>query len=199
MTFPERHVLGDGTNVVLRYIQPSDRDELKRGFERLSSESRYRRFFAAVTHIDDKMLDYLCNVDGQDHVAIVAYTESLDLKEEHGVGVARFIRTKDDPRVAEIAITVADAQQKKGLGTLLLVTAVREARERGITHVRGETLPSNTAILSLLEAAGAHTRKTTDGTVVFDLAIGDDHPIRQLFGMAARQAKLFIRKISSST
>ena len=51
MTFPERHVLKDGTNVVLRPIQPGDRDELKRGFEHLSSESRYRRFFAAVVQL----------------------------------------------------------------------------------------------------------------------------------------------------
>jgi GNAT superfamily N-acetyltransferase len=203
MTFPERHTLADGTRVVLREIQPSDRDELRRGFERLSAESRYRRFFAAANHLDDRMLDYLVNVDGANHVAVVAFTESLDLKEERGVGVARFIRVKDEPNVAEIAITVGDEQQKKGLGTLLLLTAIREARARGITHFRGETLPDNTAILGLLEAAGASTRTTPEGTVVFDLSLGaeieKDSALRRLLSMAARQARMFIRKLNSST
>jgi GNAT superfamily N-acetyltransferase len=199
MTFPERHTLNDGTRVLLRYIQPSDRDELRRGFRELSAESRYRRFFAAVTDLDDRMLDYLTKVDGENHVAIVAFVESLDMKEEHGVGVARFIRVKGEPNVAEIAITVVDDQQRKGLGTLLLLTALREARARGITHFRGECLQDNAPILSLLEAAGARARPSGEGTVVFDLAIDrdamEDGVLRPLLKIAARHVSAFLHKL----
>lgn len=200
MTFPEHHTLDCGERVILRPIQPSDRDELRRGFESLSPESRYRRFFAAVSTLDDRMLDYLTKVDGVNHVAIVAFSESLDMKEERGCGVARFIRVKGEPHVAEIAVTVTDAMQRKGLGTLLLLTAIREARARGITHFRGETLATNTPILSLLEAAGAITHSTNEGTVVFDLAIPadpkEDNALVRFLGIAAREVSAFLRKLA---
>lgn len=199
MAFPERHTLNDGTRIVLRPIEPTDREELRRGFRGLSPESRYRRFFSAVTDLDDRMLDYLTKVDGENHVALVAYTESLDMKEEHGAGVVRFIRVKGEPHVAEVALTVLDEQQRKGLGTLLLLTAIREAAARGITHFRGETLPANAPILALLEAAGAVTHPSGEGTVVFDLAIAADDTrhdsVLRLLGTAARQVGVFLRKL----
>jgi GNAT superfamily N-acetyltransferase len=201
--FPEHHTLSDGTRVMLRPIQPSDRDELRRGFESLSSESRYRRFFAAVSRLDDRMLDYLTNVDGVNHFAVVAFTQSLDLKEERGVGVARFIRVKGEPTVAEVAVTVTDDMQHKGLGTLLLITTIREARAHGITHFRGETLATNEPIRSLLEASGAITKPTPDGTIVFDLEIPADPKssplLFRLLGIAAREVSAFLRKLTPAS
>jgi GNAT superfamily N-acetyltransferase len=196
--FSERHVLRDGTRVTLRHIHPSDRGALREAFLRLSPESRYRRFFAMLTDLDDRTLDYLCKVDGRDHVALVAFIESPDMKEERGVGVVRFIRVPDEKHVADVAVTVADDIQHKGLGTLLLFTAMRAARERGITHFRGEVLSSNSAVIDMLKESGAECRSAGDGTMVFDLAIGEarpDNPMVRLLGLAARQLNVFLRKL----
>ena len=51
--FREAHVLGDGTRVVLRHIRPDDVAELRRSFDRLSPESRYRRFFGGIAQLSD--------------------------------------------------------------------------------------------------------------------------------------------------
>jgi GNAT superfamily N-acetyltransferase len=194
----ERHTLRDGTRVLLRHIQPSDKEELHRSFHALSPESRYRRFFAGMTDLSDASLEYLCNVDGRNHVAIVALIESNDLKEEHGVGVARFVRLEKEPDVAEIAVTVVDDQQKKGLGTLLLATAARAAVARHITHFRAEVLASNEPMLDLLRDAGATLRPTPDGTVLVDaeIAPGEARPglLMRALAIAAAQVNVFLRR-----
>src|SRR5512135_754078 len=104
--FREEHVLQSGEKIVLRHIMPSDADELRRQFLALSPESRYRRFFGGINDLDAAALKYLTEVDQKDHVAIVAVIESLDMISERGVGVARFVRCKDEASVAEVAVTV---------------------------------------------------------------------------------------------
>jgi GNAT superfamily N-acetyltransferase len=171
LRFNERHVLGDGTAVTLRIVQPSDRAEFARQFARMSPDSRYRRFFTGISELTPEMLDYLTVVDGHDHFAVLAASESLDLKEEEGVGVARFVRLAGEPDVAEAAVTVVDDWQGRGVGRILLATLVPAAQERGIRKFRGEVLASNEPMCKLLEAAGAVGRDTGDGTLLYDVPI----------------------------
>ena len=113
--YEERRVLCDGKAITLRLVQPRDRDGLARQFRRMSPDSRYRRFFTGITELTPEMLDYLTAVDGYDHFALLAVTESLDLKAEEGVGIARFVRLRDEPDVAEAAVTVVDHYQGRGI------------------------------------------------------------------------------------
>ncbi len=155
MSWRVRRTLRDGKEVVLRPIEPTDRDELLRAFRTLSPETRYRRFFSAVTEPSEATLRYLTEVDQKDHVAIVASLESLDLKSERGVGVARFVRVPGEPDVAEAAVTVVDDMQRNGLGTLLLAELARAAWCRGIRKFRGEVLGTNEPMRQILESVGA--------------------------------------------
>ncbi len=173
--FSEEHALRDGTHVRLRHIRPEDAGELKRGLERLSPESRYRRFLGSVGVLSDELIRYLTNVDGHDHVAIVATRPRVDGGED-GLGVARFIRVQGEPTVAEPAITVLDDEQHKGIGHLLALTLARAARDRGITHFRGEILADNGSIRDLLTNVGAEFRTTETGRVVFDVALDREPP-----------------------
>jgi GNAT superfamily N-acetyltransferase len=167
--FREQHVLRDGTRVTLRHVRSDDLAELKRGLERLSPESRYRRFLGAVTPLTDQQLRYLVNVDGHDHVAIVVERDTPGPQGEVGLAIARFVRLKDDPSVAEAAITVADDMQGKGLGRLLALTLARAAHERGVRRFRGEILEDNTAVRQLLADVGAMVSTPEDGGMVFDV------------------------------
>jgi GNAT superfamily N-acetyltransferase len=170
--FHEDHVLDDGTKVSLRHIRPEDAAELKRGFDRLTPESRYRRFFGGVNALSESMLRYLTCVDGRDHVAIVAVAHSpssTPSAEERGLGVGRFIRIADEPTAAEVAITVIDDAQGKGLGRLLSLTLARAARERGVERFRGEILADNTHVFQLLDELGAVVRPGGPGSVQFDV------------------------------
>lgn len=169
--FRETHELSDGTRVVLRHIRPDDAAGLRIAFERLSPESRYRRFFGGVAQLSDAALRYLTQVDGTHHVAIVATRDSPDLKTETGVGVARFVRLADDPSVAEAAVTVVDDQQCKGLGHLLALTLSDAARERGVRTFRAEVLASNEPMVAIMGEVGAHARDARDGVVVYDVPL----------------------------
>jgi len=137
------HTLKGGETVALRMIRPTDRDALRDAIARLSPESRYRRFLGLMGTPSEETLRYLTEVDGVDHVAIVATRESLDLKDEEALGVGRFVRLPDARDVAEAAVTVGDWFQGRGLGMLLLTTLAEAASERGIRKFRGEVLASN--------------------------------------------------------
>ncbi|MDC3985099.1 GNAT family N-acetyltransferase [Polyangium jinanense] len=174
--YHETRGLADGRVVRLRCIRSEDRDALVRAFGKLSRESRYRRFLVDVPFMSASMARYLTEVDGKDHVAIVAMTDSLDLKEEEGVGVARFLRLADEPHIAEAAVTVIDAYQGQGLGRVLLEALTRAARERGIQIFRSSVLVSNAPMRRILDEAGGVVHHDEGDTLVIDVPIGDPEP-----------------------
>jgi len=153
--------LRDGSEVVIRPIEPRDRELFLTGFAELSPESRYLRFLSPMTQLDPKWVDYLTIVDHHDHEALIAETPSED-----PVGVARYIRCADDPAAAEVALTVVDRWQGRGAGSALLALLAVRAREEGITTFRATCLAENRAMLDLLRALGTETRKSTDHGVV---------------------------------
>src|SRR5579871_764791 len=148
--FSAVHTLTDGTRVRLRMLRPEDRERLRAGFERLSPQSRYRRFLSPTPRLTERMLTYLTHAYGRDHVAIGAERVEPDGRGGEGLGVARFIRLADAPDTAEAAVAVVDDVQGRGLGRLLLATLVEAACERGIRKFRAHVLPGNAPVDTLL-------------------------------------------------
>lgn len=193
--------LRDGRSITIRPIQPEDRDELRREFERTSAETRYLRFLGVMGELSDATLTYLTCVDQHDHIALVATMTSPDLKSERGVGVGRVIRLKRAPHVAEAAITVVDDMHKLGIGSALAVELARAARARGIRVIRAEVLEGNAAMLGILEEVGAQRVDTGDqgGTLSYDIAIDRvPHPssIIDVLRGAAQTMAMSIRKLT---
>jgi GNAT superfamily N-acetyltransferase len=193
--YSETAALRDGSKVKLRLVRSSDAELLRSGFARLSAQSRYRRFHGAKNALSSAEIRYLTELDGVDHCAIAA----LDATEgrEIGLGVARFVRIRDEPKVAEAAVTVVDSAQNKGLGSLLLARLVSAARERGITKFRASVLSNNLPMLELVQAIGPGVSQARDGDVVLldielpelsrDAASAPEHePIRQFLAAVAR-------------
>jgi GNAT superfamily N-acetyltransferase len=117
-----------------------------RGFDRLSPRSRYRRFLAPISELTEKMVRYLTEIDHHDHEGMIA----LDEQTGEGVGVARYVRDPDRPDVAEVAVTVIDDWQGRGLGTLLLEVISARAREEGVTTFTALMLATNQEMMDLL-------------------------------------------------
>jgi RimJ/RimL family protein N-acetyltransferase len=139
--------------IVIRPIDADDRDRLRDSHERLSPESRYRRFLAVKPHLTSADIRYLVDIDGRNHVALVA-----TLPEADGapiVGVARFIRIPDEPDVAEVAIVVDDALQGRRVGTELLARLAEQAVARGVCRFRATMLADNLAVHRLFESLAA--------------------------------------------
>jgi GNAT superfamily N-acetyltransferase len=164
------HALTDGTHVSIRAMRPDDREGLHEAFKRLSAASRYSRFLRPMGDLSDDLLDYLTKIDGKDHVALVATKESLDLKDESGVAVGRFIRLPDRKRSAEVAITVADACQGRGLGTLMLRALADAARRVDVDTFVAEMLGDHRAIPRLVKA-GAKVVGREPGAVLVELPV----------------------------
>ncbi len=139
--------LRDGSHVRIRQGHSSDRELLLRGFERLSPESRYRRFLAPMPELTDSMVGYLTEIDHHDHEAMIA----IDEQTGEGVGVSRYVRDADRHEVAEVAVTVIDDWQGRGLGTLLLEVISARAREEGITTFTALMLAANDEMLDMLK------------------------------------------------
>lgn len=166
------HALADGTRVSFRPLRPDDRDALHEAFRALSPSSRYSRFLRPIGDLSDDALDHLTHVDGKDHVALVATRESLDLKDERGVAIGRFIRLpqKEKRRVAEVAITVADDMQGRGLGTMMLRALADEARTRDIDAFEAEMLAEHRTLPRLLRL-GAKIVSRDPGVVLVDVPL----------------------------
>jgi RimJ/RimL family protein N-acetyltransferase len=145
--------LRDGTRVSVRPVTPADKPVLREAFTRLSDQSRYRRFMQPVRELTEQQLDYLTNIDQTSHLAWVAVDPSSP--EHPGLGVARCIRSPKDPTVAEVAVTVVDSHQGKGLGTLLLGVLTRAAVQQGIETFVAHVLAENAPMLNLFTAFGS--------------------------------------------
>ncbi|MGN6869878.1 MAG: GNAT family N-acetyltransferase, partial [Solirubrobacteraceae bacterium] len=151
------------TSLVIRPIEPDDRDLLRAGFERLSEHSRYMRFQAPLTSLSDQQLAYLTEVDHHDHEALLA------LAADEIVGVARFVRVSD--AVAECAIVVADDWQGRGVATALLDRLVERARDEGVERFTALVLAENAEALRLLERLGDTVQRRVGSQVELDIEL----------------------------
>lgn len=160
------------TPITIRPIRPDDREELRTGFRKLSPISRYQRFFSEMHELSEDQLDYLTQVDGVNHVALVASVPTADLSLEKGLGVARFVRLDDEPDVAEVALTVSDDAQHKGIGSALLTALTVAARKSGIHRFRMQVLSINDSMIGLLHHCGAVEIPSDDSEVrVFEIPL----------------------------
>jgi GNAT superfamily N-acetyltransferase len=150
--FPTTVRLRDRSELVVRPIRPEDKGAIVTGFERMSPESRYRRFFSPLQRLTERDLAYLTEVDHHDHEALIAF--AADTREP--VGVARFIRGSV-PAEAEVAVTVVDDWQGKGAATALLECLVERAREEGIERFVALVLSENKEALDLFRHAPGQT------------------------------------------
>jgi RimJ/RimL family protein N-acetyltransferase len=142
--------LRDGKLVLVRPVRPQDRALFVAAFERMSAESKYRRFLAHKKRLTERELDFFTRLDHSSHEAIGA----IDLETGKGIGVARLHRSEDDSEAAEAAVTVVDEWQGRGLGRLLLDRLAARARELGVKRFEASLLTTNKAMLSLFGRLG---------------------------------------------
>jgi GNAT superfamily N-acetyltransferase len=186
-SFREIASLRDGRRVVLRLLRSGDEALLKAAFERLSPESRYRRFHGVRLELGKEELDYLTNVDGENHFALCA----IDRRSGDGLGVARFVRSPQDPTKAEAAFVVTDDVHRQGLGRLLLTRLAAAARERGVVAFRCTVLGDNDPARRLLSALAPGCSYSHGGGVVEidvplpEAAIADSQLYRLFIDIAA--------------
>lgn len=146
-------MLRDGTGAWVWPLLESDRRAMAAEFERLSPESARRRFLGPVLHLTESMLQHLVDdVDGVDHVALVLMAET-DTDDVVPVAIGRIVRYPDQPDAADLAITVKDEWQGRGVASALMQILVAR-RPPGVTRLLTEVAVDNPASLAMLRQIG---------------------------------------------
>jgi len=139
---------------------------LRTAFARLSARSRQLRFLTAKNTLSEAELRFLTEVDHHDHEALGALSA-----DGRGVGIARYIRDPGDPKAAEIAVTIVDDWQGRGLGTELLAQLSDRARQAGICRFTATVAYGNAAMVALLQNMGAERAGHGPGAVDYEVAL----------------------------
>jgi len=159
--------LRDGSKVWIRQVQPADAPLLADGFARLSPQSRRMRFLATKDQLSAAELRYLTELDHHDHEALGAVSQA----DGRGVGIARYVRDADDPQAAEIAVTVVDQWQGRGLGTELLTRLSGRARSAGIHRFTALVAEDNMVMAGLLRNMSGNLVGRSPGTVEYQITL----------------------------
>jgi GNAT superfamily N-acetyltransferase len=160
-------ILRDGSEVLIRPVGPADVPFLADGFARLSARSRQLRFLGPKKQLTPAELRYLTEIDHHDHEALGAVDSASGLS----VGVARYVRSFEDPQAAEIAVTVVDDWQRRGLGTELLAQLAQRAREEGIRRFTALVGADNAAMTGLVRTTGAALVRREAATLVYEIPL----------------------------
>jgi RimJ/RimL family protein N-acetyltransferase len=176
----------DGAELAIRPIGADDKRLLAEGFERLSPQSRYRRFFRPLDRLSERDLAYLTEIDHSDHEALVA----IDPQSGELVGVARYVRGVE-PQLAEVSVVVGDPWQRRGVATALLERLIERAREAQITHFVALVLDENIEAIRLFEhLVPGHARPRRSASGHLELLIELPEPGRLQGSALARVLRM---------
>jgi RimJ/RimL family protein N-acetyltransferase len=153
-------VLADGGLAFLRPVRPDDAPALAALHARLTPESQFLRYFSARRSLPPAELLRSAQVDYRDRMAFVAFVQGLL------VAYACYVRSAARPDSAEIAFQVDDAQQGRGLGTLLLEQLAAYGHERGLHRFTAAVLPFNRRMIEVFRDAGFPRRLHNEDRVL---------------------------------
>jgi RimJ/RimL family protein N-acetyltransferase len=169
--------------ILIRPIRPDDKRMLEDGLRHLSDESVQRRFLTLKRSFSRSELQYLTEVNGRDHVALVAEYPGDPRPEAPGsagcagdgvnrlIAVARFVRLADDPTAAEVAIVVADDWHRRGVGSELAEQLAARARQSGIRRFTATIASENVAAHRLMRRMTSHLERHEAGHGVSELVL----------------------------
>ncbi len=160
-------ILRDGSGVLIRPVRSTDAPLLAEGFTRLSATSRWLRFLNAKQELSPAELRYFTDVDHHDHEALGA----LDQGDGRGVGIARYVRSADDPYAADLAVTIVDDWQGRGLGTELLARLSDRALDEGIHRFTALVAAENEVVGRLLRKIRASLVSRESNTLQYEIAL----------------------------
>jgi ribosomal protein S18 acetylase RimI-like enzyme len=135
--------------------------ELYRGLSPRSTRLRFS------SHMSDVELAHAADLPGQGCAVVARLGEQV-------VGEARYVLWEAGH---ELAMTVADDHQGRGLGRMLLSRLRRTAVANGVRSLRAVVRTENAAMLGLLERVGVSiVRPPEDGDITVDIACDDYMP-----------------------
>ncbi len=161
--------LPGGGEISVHPLGPGAGDLLQEGLSKMSPESRRRRFHTPLKQFSPGLLRRLTAIDGLHHRAWGVYLD--DHPVHTGIGVARLVEHADRPDLADLAITVLDRFQGRGVGRLLLDFLIAEGRRAGYRALTAAVLADNGPMLHLLESVGAVRTAQSQGQIELQIPL----------------------------
>jgi ribosomal protein S18 acetylase RimI-like enzyme len=127
---------------LLRRATPDDVTSIREFVCGLSPRSQYLRFFAAVAPPSTGLLRALCGTGGADVLLVVDRSGAVI-----GHGMAA---DAADGLETSIGLVVADAWQRRGVGTQVLQALASRAARRGVDSLVLEVLPDNRVMRGII-------------------------------------------------
>jgi RimJ/RimL family protein N-acetyltransferase len=140
----------DGVRLLVRPMHGFDGAALAAAVAHLSPRSRYLRFLTPKPRLTRREIASLTDLDHHAREALIATEPTSGA----WVAVARYAAFADDPLTADVAVTVADPWQQRGVGSALVALLVERARQEGIARLQATTLAGNLPALRLLLRQG---------------------------------------------
>jgi acetyltransferase len=145
----------------IRMLTPDDRAALAALPARVSADASYARFHGIVRVLTPRTLDRLLDLERGRHEAVIAEADGGI------VAVARYVRDTPASAEAEVAIVVADAWQRTGIGRKLMRELMTTAGQAGIRRFRGTMLPESASVRQFVTAlAPTAPERFIDGKLV---------------------------------
>ena len=182
----------DGTELLLRPVLPGDNERTMQGRVLFSNDTLYRRFMSPRVP-SPALMEYLAEVDYVDHFVWV-----MTDGDGNPVADARFVRDDHDPAIAEIAFTIGDAYQGRGIGSFLIAALSVAARVDGVEKFSGRMLADNVAMRTIMDHYGALWERDDVGVVTTVIDVPDlrDLPLsRDMATDIKRVARQVIRAV----
>jgi RimJ/RimL family protein N-acetyltransferase len=156
------HRLEGDLRVRLRLTRPSDATLVRDFLQRLSPETRQRRFLSPMPTVPEAAVEHFTFYDPRERRVLAATTLRDGGEEIVGLGDVSFVSTG----IAEIGLVVEEEHQSQGIGSLIAEAIASLALSRGATHLKAEMLDSNPAVMKLLGGIGRTVTAVEDGRAV---------------------------------
>jgi RimJ/RimL family protein N-acetyltransferase len=164
---PAQLVVATRAPVIIRALEPCDRDGVRRLLAGLSAQSRHQRFLGPKPDLTIRELELLTSIDHVHHEAFAA----CDEHDRSIVAIVRYIQIPERPGVAEIAAEVADAVQRMGIALTLAKLTIERARANGLTTLTAIVLWDNHAARAALQRLGFCAVRSAGTTIELELQL----------------------------
>jgi len=136
------------TTMTTRELTRFDWEGIEALYRELSERSRALRFGVPMPTLTSRTIEELTALDGHARAAVGVFLAGSLVAE------GRWVRLEEHATTAEAAFTVADAHQRRGLGTHLLDAVAEHARGSGIETLVFNVSGENRGMAALLARRG---------------------------------------------
>ena len=166
-----RAKLRDGTPVIVRPVRADDARYADAFFGWLSEETRYMRFMYPVKELTPDILSGVLTQEGLRRVALVVEpAQAVAGNPTPAVAIGRYVPT-EDPAVCEVAITVGDTWQGRGVGRAVLARLLALAKRGGYTTMSAVALTTNSKMVGLARSFGFEIHSEPGGITAMRKAL----------------------------